>query len=358
MKQSSKVLLIFFILAGTALRLYQIGFQCFWLEEIFTLQMIQNNVPRIIIDSVSTDFNPPVYYIAAKISAMVFGDVGIRIVSAVAGILLIPAMYLLGKEYKDELTGMFCSGTCSVLFPLVYYSQYGRAYSLSLLLFVVALIFYIRVSREQDDYEEIIFWVLIGVNAWIHLFSLIPLGLLGLDLLRRNFEERVKFALVPISICIPLVVSIISIITTRATSAGVNYGYSPIMILLMTPGEFFNVLFVWVGILVVVALWLPDGDSLKWRLVDVVVITIATGVFLSQYTPFFPRYYMTVSLILILLAASALSYFVEFSKNYLPVIENETYAVAALVVCIVILFLALQSPDYLVYYTTQKYTCG
>jgi uncharacterized membrane protein len=351
MKTSSRNALVFFIAIGTILRLWQIGFQTPWLEESYTLGVASLADPSVIINYVTAaDCNTPTYYLLAHFSLLIFGGwfgdaVAARIPSLVAGVLFIPAMYLLGREYKDELTGVFCSGLVSILFPFVYYSQYARAYSLSFLCFAITLIFFIRTYRHSTTTSEHVFWILAGINVWIHLFAIVPAGILCLVLLVQKLRARMAYALLPAVICLPIGQMFLQVGKTRTIAAG-DFGLDPLMLVLTTPGEFFGVLFVIIGMLVAIYLLL-EKDSLKWRLMSVVTGTIIVGVWLSQFTPFFPRYYMTVALILVLMAGVVLSEMIKmiplrFEPELIPVV-------------VILILLALQCQDFYTYYTIQKY---
>jgi len=366
MNAQTKTALFFIIVVGAVLRVWQVGFQCLWLEEAYTLNIAALPWKEIISASILSDCNPPVYYLLAHVSEMIFQyDLyAVRYPSVVAGILLIPAMYLLGREYKDELSGVFCSGITAILFPLVYYSQYARAYSLSLLCFSVALIFYIRVSRNPTRRDEICFWVLVALNAWVHLFSLIPLGLIALDLIMQKPWPRIGHAFATTLVCAPLAWMLLAVVKTRAIATGTNYGYDPLMMILITPGELFGVLFVLVAAAVLVSLKVMK-DDLHVKLFVVGFVTIATGISLSLFTPFFPRYYLTMALVGILLASPFIVWVAEAIGEICDNIVNhrgsdgsafETIAILV-IVGIIVLCLALQYGDFLTYYTVQKYLC-
>jgi 4-amino-4-deoxy-L-arabinose transferase-like glycosyltransferase len=349
MKTSSRNALIFFIVLGTILRLWQLGFQNIWLEESYTLGVASLASPADIINYVvASEYNPPTYYLLAHYSLALFGWLGdavaIRIPAFIAGVLLVPAMYLLGREYKDELAGVFCSGLVSILFPFVYYSQYARPYSLSFLVFAITLVFFIRIYRKSTTLDEHAFWILAGVNVWMHMFSIIPVGILALILLVQRPRARVAYALLPAAICLPIGQMFFQVSDARTIANG-DYGYGPLMMVLMTPGEFFGVLFVVIGVLVIIYLWMKR-DFLDIGLMVVVLWTITAGIWLSQFTPFFPRYYMTVALILVLMAGVAMTKMSEMIAFPSP-------EAAAMVIFTG--FLLLQHGDFLTYYTIQKY---
>ena len=343
MKNSSKIILAVLIFIGAFLRIYQIGVQCIWTEEAYTLSMAKLPFVQIL---TTFDFNPPLYYIFSKISYIIFNsDISIRYPSMICGILLIPAMYYLGKEYKDELTGLYCAAFTTIVFPGIYFSQYARAYEMSVLAFVVLLIYYIKIKRGDWQVGNI-FWGLAVINAWIHLFAIIPVGLLCLDIL---FEKRNSLhAVLSLILISPLLNTIDAVITNRSVASGVSYGANVIQMIVLTPMEFFNVLFLNIFFLAGVGAWM-DKDPIRNRLVIVTVLTIVIGIICSCFTPFFPRYYMTVSMIILLFAAVAC---VEISK-YVPKIPP-----ILILLTILVVFTIMMKDNYISHYTIIQYACG
>lgn len=341
MKLSSKIILGALVLFGTFLRIYQIGFHCIWTEEAYTLSMAKMPLVQIL---TTFDFNPPLYYIFSHLSYLIFGsDVSIRYPSVVFGILLIPAMYWLGKEYKDELTGLYCAGFTTITFPLIYYAQYARAYEMSILCFIILLICYIKIKRGEDFQKW--FWALAVINVWVHLFAIIPVGLLCLDILydKRNSLHAV-LAVVLIS---PLLNTIYAVIANRSIASGVSYGANAIQMIVLTPMEFFNVLFLNICFLAGVGAWL-DKDPLRNRLVVITILTIAIGVICSCFTPFFPRYYMTVSMIILLFSAFACA---ELSNRVPKIPPMVIFAL------VMIVFTIMMKDNFISHYTITQYVC-
>ena len=186
--------LIFFILIGTVLRFWGIGFQQMNWDEMFTMEIAGPawNLLPMVYHILTYDFTPPFYYIAAHFSMLVFGATAeaIRYPSAIFGVLLIPVMYLLGKEHRDELFGLMLAGFTTIFYNGIFYSKFGRAYSLELLFFAVVFYFFMK-SLKGDGAARIWFAVFSVCCLWTHLFSVIPIGIMALWLLwDSGFEVR------------------------------------------------------------------------------------------------------------------------------------------------------------------------
>jgi hypothetical protein len=257
-------------------------------------------------------------------------------------------MFYLGKQYKDELTGLYCAGITTILVPTIYYSQFGRAYAMSLLCFAVALILYLRI-KDDDNHTDtrVLFWIMVVVNLYVHLFALTPLSLMCLDLL--SFNKKNWLCGIGATICsLPLVGMLVSVLSTR-THAAFNYGASMIQMVVLTPMEFFNTLFLNIILLAGVGAWLYKS-KVKWNLIIITVITLIVGVVASAYTPFFPRYYMTVSLIIILMASVGIVSLTEILNK--KVGKNLDYVI---LVMIFIVFIWMEWPNLVSHYFVQQY---
>jgi mannosyltransferase len=344
MKNSSKIILAILIVFGSFLRIYNIGFQCIWTEEAYTLAMAKLPLTQIL---TTFDFNPPIYYILAHFSYLIFGgcDVAIRYPSVAVGILLIPAMYWLGAVYKNELTGIYCAAFTTIVFPGIYFSQYARAYELSVFSFVILLVFYISVKR--GDGNEPIFWLVAVWNAWVHLFVLIPIGLLCIDLLLDRWQRWFYAILAFISISPPISI-IYSVWTNRSVSSGVSYGATAIQMIVLIPIEFFNVLFLNIIVLFGFGAWL-DKDPLRNRLIIITVITLIVGIICSNFTPVLPRYLMTVSMIILLFASNAC---VELGR----LCKLRRYEII-IFIGIFLIFTWMAFPNFESHYWIQQYIC-
>jgi uncharacterized membrane protein len=290
------------------------------------------------------DFNPPIYYLCAHFVWLLTGDpYSIRYPAVICGILLIPCMYYLGRVYKDELTGLYCAAFTTILFPLIYYAQYGRAYEMSVLCFCVALILYIRIKRGES--LEIWFAIVAALNIWIHLFAIIPIGLMIIDLLLDNIRNKKwVVGIVGLSI-LPFITVFLEILKSRSTSV-VRYGADAIQMIVLTPLELFNSLFLNILFLSGVGLWIGQ-DKLKSNLAGIAIITIVIGIICSEFTSFFPRYYMTVSLIFLLISSVAC---VELTEKY----GNWKWVVFVVLVTI---FTWMAFPNFVSHYEIQQYVC-
>jgi hypothetical protein len=289
--------------------------------------MVQLSVVDIIIKSITSDFTPPLYYLAAHFLAP-------RVVSVICGVLTIMVMYFVGAGYKDDITGLYCAGATAFLFPLVYYSQFGRSYSMSILFFAITLLFY---NKEKLGYPFVIF---ASLTIWTHLFNVIPIAFM---LIYSEHTNKKLMLGIPI-LTFPLIIPLYNAVVNR-TSAIANFGMTLSEILYITPIELFGSLYVPATIIILYSCL----NKIYTQLVLVAISTISIGVLSSFYIPFFPRYFIVVDMMSILIIGSVLSDFTR--KQY----RGLQYLI---VIFILILVASFQNQDFVVHYFTQRYSCN
>ena len=100
---------------------------------------------------VKSQCHMPLYYIYLKFVIFMFGDndLVLRTSSLIPGILSIPVMYLVGKEYNKE-TAYFCSIVTAISSFLIYFSQEVRFYSLLFLISAACLLYTIRLLKNTS----------------------------------------------------------------------------------------------------------------------------------------------------------------------------------------------------------------
>jgi hypothetical protein len=346
MKPISIITLTILTFAGAILRLYKLDFQCLWTEELYTLTVSKMSTVDILMNF---DFTPFPSYLLSHFSYLIFNtDVSIRYPSVICGILLIPAAYWLGVTYKDEIVGLYMAMLTTISIPLLYYSQYARSYEMSILFFTLLLIFYIKTKRNIEcPQNEWVFWILVVVNLWTHLFILIPVSLLCLDLIIDRYQRIFCAALVFVA-SLPLINIVYQVVTQRVVSGGANYGASPLQMLILTPTEFFNTTFLNIFFLAGIGLKL-DNDSLKWRWLIVSVLTFVTGIICASFTPTMPRYIMGISMIILLMASVACVNLSRLIK--IKHIEMIIFVIVTLV------FIWMTWPNFESHFWVKQYVC-
>jgi len=300
----SQIIILLLTIVGFIIRFHNLAFQMTNQDEQFTMGFASPALSAVQVfwNSLTMDYTPPIYYLCAHFSMMVFGisEFAIRFPSVIFGTLLIPAMFLIGKEYQDDdLYGLFMAGFATIYYNGYFYSKLGRSYSAVLFFFSIAFYFFIR-CLKGDKHSEIWFGIFAVMAMWSHLYSSIPIGImtLYLVLVRGSFTE-----LLPLSIgSIPLAYFYIPLVLdTRVAGTGQNvFGMSSAQILIMTPFELFGYSAIPIGLIIAAVLLRKKYDDLIFTILITVLFTWWSMIVLSFKTPIISHYLIVLAPMLIL----------------------------------------------------------
>lgn len=191
---------LYVLVLGLIVRLIAID-QSFWLDEATSGLVVRNyNFSEILTVFSRGDFHPPLYYLVLKAWAIVggTGEVWLRTLSLVFGLVTIYAVYLIGREVKDRSVGNLAA-LLMALAPLhVYYSQEARMYSMGAALVSVEVYFFLKViGKKAKNWEWIGFAsiLLLSFLTDYLLVLLLPVFWLMALVLGKKKQWWVKFGL-------------------------------------------------------------------------------------------------------------------------------------------------------------------
>jgi mannosyltransferase len=202
-------LLIILLLAGS-LRFFGLEIQSFWADELSTWYNAgKDNLSEVIAMAKAglQEATPPGYFFLIYFIEQYFGDSEwvLRLPSAVAGVLSVFVIYLLGRRLYSPREGLIAALLMAVLWTPIYYSQEARTYSLLLLFTLLASYFWVAVMkdlacRSRMSTHEALGYILSATAAsYLHYFGLYLIGLQGLWaalLLRRRIKALGYLALI------------------------------------------------------------------------------------------------------------------------------------------------------------------
>jgi uncharacterized membrane protein len=110
--------------------------------------------------------NPPLFFVVAWPWVRLFGTgaAGVRSLSAVAGIALIPIVWACGRELISSRAGLVAAAFAAVNPLLIWYSQEAREYMLLTTLCAASLLLFARARREPTT-RRIAWWALVSALA-------------------------------------------------------------------------------------------------------------------------------------------------------------------------------------------------
>ncbi len=134
------VIVAFLTLVGGLLRRYHLGQQSLWFDEADLVMRARQPLSHLLGSFVHPGENGPLYTLSLALWLKVFGtsEVAVRLPSAIAGTLAIPAMYGLGRELHGPRLGLIATILLMISPYAHWYAQDAKMYSLALLLTIVS----------------------------------------------------------------------------------------------------------------------------------------------------------------------------------------------------------------------------
>ncbi len=127
---------------AAVLRFYRIGHQGFWFDEANTAQLVSFSPGKMLGLIPQSESTPPLYYCVAWIWARAVGsgEAGLRSLSALSGVLLVPVAYAAAAKLINRRVGLIAAALTACNPLLIWYSQEARSYELLALLCGLALL--------------------------------------------------------------------------------------------------------------------------------------------------------------------------------------------------------------------------
>lgn len=170
-RAGERALLLLVILAGAALRVWQIGAKGFWGDEIWTAQRSIWPMPQIVDFSLEHTIGPWTY-LANRVSLSLLGvdlqEFVLRWPSAVAGILTIPVVWALGRRLWGERPALLAAALVALSPYQVWYAQEARYY-IWLVLFATASSYCLYRAFEQP--RRAVWWAGFSAATILNIYN-------------------------------------------------------------------------------------------------------------------------------------------------------------------------------------------
>ena len=150
-----------------------------WVDEAISVHQAHMSLGGMLQNLRATDNHPPLYFLIlwATVRLIGSGETAVHIPSIVAGTLLIPAVYLTGRELFDRRTGVVAALLTSAAPLLIWYAQEARPYALLMLFGTLALWAQVKAIRDGRTRYWVIYGALTIALIYTHYFSLIPIAI-------------------------------------------------------------------------------------------------------------------------------------------------------------------------------------
>ena len=122
-----------------------------WLDEAISIHQARLSLHDLFRNLYNGDRQPPLYHLTLWLTIRAFGDgeFAVRLPSLIAGTLVIPVLYELGRELYDRRTGLLAAAFAAVSPVLIWYAQEVRMYEFVALFGLLALLTQLRVIRNR-----------------------------------------------------------------------------------------------------------------------------------------------------------------------------------------------------------------
>ena len=344
MKKTAGISLI--ILLGVILRLIFIDKpDGLWNDEYISWQIASVPFGIDFFKAVFSQCHMPFYYLYLKFFMNIFGnsDLILRLTSVLTGVISIPVMYKLGKEY-DEKTAWYCTIFTAVSAFLIYFSQEVRLYSVLFLFSALCILFTIRYIKFQNIKNLILCIIFNFFVLFTHTIGFVFV-FFNLIFISINIKSKKTICIIWSTITLltgmlsPLIIKILSTRTfsqwwghfsvskicflftdyfspviTNITNAPDNFFYAPELALYMIIPTIISVVFIYNAL---------KGNTLNKQLFCLCasVLFVLIAVSLTGKLVFLTKYTIEIYPILILLACNgATVYKNRILKNILLII--------------------------------------
>jgi hypothetical protein len=174
---------------GAALRFSTLGLQSFHHDEVVTAgRVVRASLWHLIDKVVSGESVPPLYYLLAWPWSKLFGTgaIGLRSLSAAAGVATIPLAYLAVAELRDSRAGIAAAALVATNPMLIWYSQEARGYALLVLLCTASLLFFARALRRGGGRDGALWALASALAICTHYFAFFPIAVEAVILARTH----------------------------------------------------------------------------------------------------------------------------------------------------------------------------
>jgi len=171
------VAIILVSLLAFLLRIYRAQDQSVWGDELYSVMYANMGLADIIRFNLrALDPQAPLFYLLLKLWVTVAGqtELALRMPSILGGVVLVPAVYVLGRYLVGGLAGLLAAVILAVNPFHVWYAQEVRTYSITVLLTTLSTLLFLRVLRGEHSWRLGSAYIAVtSLSIYSHYFSLL-----------------------------------------------------------------------------------------------------------------------------------------------------------------------------------------
>ena len=166
-----KILIYGILFSGIFIRLYQLGWRSFWVDEAILANILVKDNVKQIFDinhySKGAPFTPPIFTIILHFISRIVepNEFNFRILPALSGILCLPLIYKLTKMFFDKYTALIALFLCSFNSYFVFLSRELKQYTTEAL-FTLLAIYVAEKAIKNDNKKTISFFLIICILSF------------------------------------------------------------------------------------------------------------------------------------------------------------------------------------------------
>jgi len=183
-------------LLGFILRVYRLGYQSFWTDEIITYSISRLQPGEILTTHLGRNF-PPLYYLIVH-PLLKFGshESLLRFPSLVFGSLCIPLLYLVLRKWQGKTVALTGAIIMAISPFHVWYSQEARPYALLLFLSILAVyLLQLLIEKPENLWIRLCFIAVTTATFYVHYIAVAFIGFVGIYTLVIFNEQTWRYRL-------------------------------------------------------------------------------------------------------------------------------------------------------------------
>src|SRR4030066_2016332 len=145
-EQREILILILCVLVAFALRFYTFDEKSLWIDEIHTFNDSRDDIQNQLkyYKENPTYLHPPLFFVLTHLFyPFEKPERDLRVIPFIFGILSIPMIYLLSRQFSPNIA-IPCTVSLAFMTYHIYLSQNGRPYSLTMIVGMAGLFFFLR----------------------------------------------------------------------------------------------------------------------------------------------------------------------------------------------------------------------
>ncbi|MBV8578408.1 MAG: glycosyltransferase family 39 protein, partial [Acetobacteraceae bacterium] len=176
-KNTALLFLLGIVVVGLAIRLAVP--RGIWLDEAISIHQARLSLHEMFRTLYNGDRQPPLYDLVLWATIRLFGhgEFAVRLPTVIAGTLVIPVLYELGRELYDRRTGLLAAAFAALSPLLVWYSQEVRMYTFATLFGLLAVLTQLRVIRRGSPGNWAAYILSTAGLLWSHYFGLLVIAI-------------------------------------------------------------------------------------------------------------------------------------------------------------------------------------